>query len=232
DQVDTTLTQKAMSFIRESAGSPFFLYFTPCAPHTHVTPAEEFRGTSQAGTLGDHIQELDSHVGEIVATLDELGIADDTLLIFTSDNGGSPKDFKGTHGTWLNFASEAGGIRDKYRTAKADARKMGHFTNGPWHDGKGSPHEGGHRVPFIARWPGRIEAGSSSTQTFCMTDMMATAAELVGAQLPDETAEDSFSLLPVLLGEADANDRPPLLVQGDGKDNAIAICSGQWKLIE
>ena len=89
---------------------------------------------------------------------------------------GSPKDFKGTHGTVLNLASEEGDILEKYKSAKEDARKMGHITNGPWHDGKGYPQEGGHRVPFIARWPGKVAPGSSSDETFCMTDLFATAA--------------------------------------------------------
>lgn len=232
DQVDTTLTQKALQFIRESADGPFFLYFTPCAPHTHVTPAEEFRGTSPAGTLGDYIQELDHHVGEIVALLEELNLADDTLLIMTSDNGGSPKDFTGTHGTVVNLASEAGDLRNKYRNAKNTARKRGHLTNGPFHDGKGHPYEGGHRVPFIARWPGKIKAGATSPYVFNMTDMVATAADLIGVELPDDAGEDSFSLLPVLLSGQPLMPRPPVLVQGNGKDSAIAVCTGQWKMIE
>ena len=232
DQVDTTLTNKAVDFIRRNAERPFFLYFTPCAPHTHVTPAEPFRGTSQAGLLGDYVQELDSHVGKIVKTLDELNLRDNTLLIFTSDNGGSPKDFKGTHGTKLNLASEAGDILNKYKTAKVDARAMGHMTNGSYHDGKGFPYEGGHRIPFIARWPGKIAAASTSDYTFNLTDMLATAAEIVGATLPDNAGEDSISLLPVLLDGTPPADREAIFIQGDGKDNAIAICAGNWKAIE
>jgi hypothetical protein len=150
DLVDTMLTAKAIGFIRENAARPFFLYFTPCASHTHITPAEPFRGTSQAGLLGDHIQELDAHVGEILATLDELKLSERTLIFFSSDNGGTPNDFKGTQKVKINLASESGGVREKFRTAKRDAKAMGHLTNGPWHDGKGTPFEGGHRVPFIA----------------------------------------------------------------------------------
>ncbi|QDU87725.1 Arylsulfatase [Pirellulimonas nuda] len=233
DQVDTTLTNKAVRFIRQNASGPFFLYFTPCAPHTHVTPSAEFRGTSEAGTLGDYIQELDSHVGEIADVLDELGIADNTLLIFTSDNGGSPKDFKGTNGMNLNFASEAGDLRAKYRTAKADAAKMGHATNGPWHDGKGSPHEGGHRVPFIARWPGRIATDSTSDRVTCLTDLIATAADVVGSELPDDAGQDSFTMLPTLLGHSTGEPaREAIFVQGDTNDDAIAVCTGKWKMIE
>jgi len=233
DQVDTTLTTKAVGFIRDNAERPFFLYFTPCSPHTHVTPAAKFRGTSQAGLLGDYVQELDAHVGEILSTLDELKLTDKTLIIFASDNGATPKDFKGTQGTKLNLASEAGGIREKYQTAKADAKVMGHVTNGQWHDGKGSPYEGGHRVPFIARWPGRIKPASSSDYTLCLTDLLDTAADIVEVKLPDNAGEDSLSLLPVLLGKTPATPlRQLIFVQGDTDDNAIAVCAGQWKMIE
>jgi arylsulfatase A len=233
DLVDTTLTAKAVDFIRRSAGRPFFLYFTPCAPHTHVTPAESFRGTSQCGLLGDHIQELDAHVGEIVATLAELGLTDDTLLVVTSDNGNSPRDFRGSRNAMLNLASEAGDVREKARSAKADARRMGHVTNGPWHDGKGTPYEGGHRVPFIARWPGRIAPGSVSEETLCLTDLLATVAELLGATLPADAGEDSFSLLPVLLNAPPTGPvRTQTFILGDAKNLTMAVRAGSWKLIE
>lgn len=232
DQVDSTLTSKAVSFIRRNADKPFFLYFTPCAPHTHVTPAASFRGGSSAGLFGDHVQELDSHVDDILKTLDDLKIADNTLVIFTSDNGSTPKDFKGTQGVKLNLADDSGDIRKKFKTAKADAKKLGHITNGPWHDGKGYAYEGGHRIPFIARWPGMIAAGSSSACTINLTDLFATTAEIVKCDLPTDAAEDSFSLLPVLLGKADCvSDREAVLIQGNGKDSAIAVCTGKWKLI-
>lgn len=232
DQVDTTLTQKAVDFIRRSGEKPFFLYFTPCAPHTHVTPAAAFRGSSQAGLFGDHVQELDSHVGQILSTLDELKLSKNTLVIFTSDNGSTPKDFKGTQNVRLNLADDSGDIRTKFITAKADAKKLGHVTNGPWRDGKGYSYEGGHRIPFIARWPSRIEPGTLSACTMTMTDLFATAADIVEGSLPDEAAEDSFSLLPILLGKADQiADREAIFILGNGKDSAVAVCTGQWKLI-
>ena len=231
DQVDTTLTSKAVAFIRKHADKPFFLYFTPCAPHTHVTPAAQFRGTSEAGLFGDHVQELDSHVGTLLKTLDELKIADNTIVIFTSDNGSTPKDFKGTQNVNLNLADDSGAIRKRFKTAKEDAKKLGHVTNGPWRDGKGHPYEGGHRVPFIARWPGRIAQATSSDHTLNMTDVFATLADVVDGELPDDAAEDSISLLPVLLGEGEVSDREAIFVLGDGKDSAIAVRSGRWKLI-
>lgn len=183
------------------AKKSFFLYFAPCAPHTHVTPAAKFRETSAAGLFGDHVQELDFHVGEILDTLDDLSLTDNTLVIFTSDNGSTPKDFKGTQGVRLNLADDSGDIRVKFKTAKADAKMLGHITNGPWRDRKGYAYEGGHRVPFIARWPGRITAETSSACTITMTDLFATAAEIVHSDPPEIAAEDSLSLLPVLLGK-------------------------------
>lgn len=232
DLVDTVLTGKAIDFIKKNAEQPFFLYFTPCTPHTHITPAAKFRGTSKAGLLGDQVQELDSHVGEIMATLDELNIADNTLVIFTSDNGGSYKDFKGTNGTKLNLASEEGDILKKYKTAKEDAKKMGHSTNGVYRVGKGYPEEGGHRVPFIARWPEKITPDTTSNYTLCLTDIFATAAEILGAELPEDAAEDSISMLPWLMEkEASPQIRRFIFVQGDTKNDAIAICTGRWKMI-
>ncbi|QEG24860.1 sulfatase family protein [Mariniblastus fucicola] len=232
DQVDTMLTGKAVEFIRRNADKPFFLYFTPCAPHTHVTPAANFRGTSKAGLYGDHIQELDSHVGEILAELDELKLSHNTLVIFTSDNGSTPKDFKGTQGVRLNLADDSGDVRTKFKRAKADARKMGHITNGAWKDGKGKAYEGGHRVPFIARWPGQIEPGTDSDCVFSLTDLFATAASIVDRDLPSDAAADSFSLLPVLRGQREnIADREAIFILGNGKDSAIAVCTGKWKLV-
>lgn len=232
DQVDSTLTAKAVAFIEKNAENPFFLYFTPCAPHTHVTPAVAFRGTSQAGLYGDHVQELDSHVGTILKKLDELHLTDKTLVIFTSDNGSTPKDFKGTNNMKLNLADDSGDIRKKFKTAKEDAKKMGHVTNGVWKDGKGYPYEGGHRIPFIARWPDHIAPATTSDYTLNLTDLFATFADMIDAKLPIDAAEDSLSLLPVLLGDNPSpHSREAIFIQGDGKDIAIAVCSGQWKLI-
>ena len=232
DQVDSTLTKKAVEFIRRSADESFFLYFTPCAPHTHVTPAAKYRGTSQAGLFGDHVQELDSHVGEILSTLDELNLTENTLVIFASDNGSTPKDFKGTQGVRLNLDDDSGDIRRKFKTAKADAKKLGHVTNGPWRDGKGYAYEGGHRIPLIARWPGKIAAGTSSKCLTSLTDLFATAADIVDRDLPPDAAEDSFSLLPVLLGKQESVEgRDSVFILGNGKDSAVAVCTGKWKLI-
>ena len=122
DQVDSTLTSKVLEFIRANKDGSFFVYFTPCAAHTHVTPNVRFRGTSQAGQYGDYVQELDYHVGEIMSLLDELELAEQTLLIFTSDNGGQLRDVSGA-GLGLNLADESGDVRAKARTPKINAGK-------------------------------------------------------------------------------------------------------------
>ena len=132
----------------------------------------------------------------------------------------------------LNLANDSGSIRRKFKTAKEDAKKLGHVTNGPWRDGKGQPYEGGHRIPFLARWPGNISAGTTSDYTLTMTDLFATAADLIGQKLPDDAAVDSTSILPILLGgERPQPKREAVFIQGDGKDTTIAVCSGIWKLI-
>lgn len=231
DQVETTLTNKALTFIERNAEKPFFLYFASCVPHTHITPAAEFRGTSQAGLFGDYVQELDAHVGEILAKIDELGIAENTLFIFTSDNGSTPKDFKGTNNVNLNLADDSGDIRTKFKTAKRDAKKLGHVTNGPWKDGKGHPYEGGHRIPFIARWPGQITPATSNDQLLNLTDLFATFADIIDQPLPETGAEDSISALPALKGQTQEKTREAIYILGDGKNIATAVCSGQWKLI-
>jgi arylsulfatase A-like enzyme len=231
DQVDTTLTAKALDFIQENRDRPFFLYFTPCAPHTHVTPAAKFRGTSQAGIYGDYIQELDAHVGEILDRLDELKLNDKTLVIFTSDNGAGLSDFRGGGAPELSLASDAGGVLEKFRTAKRDARAMGHLANGDLRGGKGEAYEGGQREPFIARWPGRIPAGAESAETICLTDMLATTASILGAKLPDNAGEDSYDILPALTGKAlDAPIRPATVLHGG--NGIFALRSGPWKLVK
>ncbi|MEN8871278.1 MAG: sulfatase/phosphatase domain-containing protein, partial [Akkermansiaceae bacterium] len=126
----------------------------------------------------------------------------------------------------------SGDIRTKFKSAKADAKKMGHVTNGPYRDGKGYPYEGGHRVPFVAKWPGKIAPGSTSANLVNLTDLFATTADILNQDLPENVAEDSLSLLPTLLGKPDAGkNRKAIFILGDGKDSSIAVCTGEWKLI-
>lgn len=201
-----TLTRKAVEFIgqRAKADKPFFLYLPLPSPHTPIVPTKEWQGKSGLNAYGDYVMETDSSVGQIMEALDKAGIAENSLIIFTSDNGCSPEAKFGELESKGHFPSE---LR---RGTKADI----------W--------DGGHRVPFIARWPGRVKAGSRTDQITCLTDLMATCAEIVGVKLPDSAGEDSVSILPVLLGTAKAPVREAVVhhsIRGN-----FAIRQGPWKL--
>jgi arylsulfatase A-like enzyme/lysophospholipase L1-like esterase len=230
DLVDTALTARAVKFIGENRERPFFLLFAPCAPHTHVTPAGPFRGGSEAGLYGDYVQELDAHVGEILDTLRQHQLAERTLVVFSSDNGGQLKDIPGV-GWRLNLASEAGDLRARKATAKADARRLGHLTNGDWRGGKGDIYEGGHRVPMVVRWPGRIATNAISDALVCLTDWLSTTAALLDTNLPSSAGEDSVSFLPVILGPTNTQSARSTLVSQDNQ-GVYAFRDGPWKLVE
>ena len=228
DKVNAVLAEKTMEFIRENKDQPFFVYFTPTIPHTHITPDVRFRGTSKAGQFGDFVQELDHHVGAIVGLVDELGLAERTLIVFTSDNGGQLRDHW-TGGIGLNVADASGDVVKKARTAKIDAGKMGHRTNLHLREGKGSPYEGGFNVPCIMRWPGKVAAGSESSKLISAADYLATFAELLGVAVPAEHAEDSFSFADVLTGKAVEEPRSHVVLHRPG---AHCFREGDWKLLD
>lgn len=171
------LTEEAVGFVTRSAasGKPWFLYFTPMVPHRPVVPNKDFSGRSAAGLYGDFVAELDWSVGEILAAIDRAGQDRDTLLIFTSDNGPEVDAYR----RMLEFRHASMG---NLRGVKRDV----------W--------EGGHRVPFLARWPDRIPAGSVESEVICLTDIMATVASIVEFPLPDNAGEDSYDISEVLLG--------------------------------
>lgn len=203
-EVLPTLIDRTVAFCRkQSADKPFFLYLALTGPHTPWMPTEEFRGKSKAGYYGDFVVQVDAGVGRVLKALDEAKLADNTLLIFTSDNGAH----------WL----------------PSDIEKWGHRANAGWRGQKADIWEAGHRVPFLARWPGRIAKGSTSKELICLTDVLATVAEVVGAKLPTNAAEDSFSILPALRGEK--RDKPirDAIVHHSG-DGTFAIRQGPWKL--
>jgi arylsulfatase A-like enzyme len=204
-QVGPTLTSKALAFIERSARDkrPFLLYYAAQSPHRPCTPPDFAKGKSEAGVRGDMVWELDWTVGQITARLDELGIAGDTLIIVTSDNGAVKVSDEG--------------------------KDFGHASCGPLRAFKTSIHEGGHRVPFIARWPGVIKAGSTNDSAICLTDLFVTFAVITGTAVPQNSAEDSFSILPALRGSALGDDRPPVVHHSGG--GQFAIRQGRWKLI-
>lgn len=199
----TTLTEKATAWMRAHKDAPFFLYFA--TPHIHhpFTPGARFKGSSQAGRYGDFIQEFDWMVGELMRALDELKLRDNTLVILTSDNGGM-----------LNQGGQ-------------DAVKAGHRLNGDLLGFKFDAWEGGHRVPFIARWPGKIPASSVSDQLLCHVDFLATFAALTGARLAATEGPDSFNLLPALVGAPDKPIRDHAVLAPLRKGN-LALREGQW----
>ena len=151
-------------------------------------------------------------MGEVLKTLDELGLTEKTFIVFTSDNGGHPFD--------TTPQGEEIGQTDN-----------GHRCNGPWRGLKGDIWEAGHRVPFVARWPGKILAGTTSDELICLTDLMASAASIVGRELPKDAGEDSINILPALLGQKRAKPLRETLVHHSA-NGMFAIRQGNWKLIE
>ncbi len=209
DMADT-FTSKAVGFIEGNKERPFFLYFAPHDIHEPMAPHARFRGTSGCGVRGDVLHELDWSVGTILDTLDRLKLADDTLILFSSDNGGAIKD---TYDDGTNALH---------------ARQP---PNGLLRGEKGLLYEGGHRVPLLARWPGRIPAGSTSGQLLGLVDMMATFAAAAGCKLEGAAGPDSFNMLPALLG---AEPKKPLrdhLVLHTGGRGPLGLRRGPWKLI-
>lgn len=193
------------SHSKSHADAPMFLYLAYPAPHTPWLPSKEFAGTSKAGMYGDFSAMVDHEVGRVLKELEKSKLADDTLVIFSSDNGP----------TWY----------------EKDVKKFGHASVGPLRGMKADAWEGGHRVPFIVRWPGNVKPGATSRQMICFTDVMATFAGIVGAELPKGAGPDSFDFSQVLLGEQ-SDDQPvrkSIVIRAGGPLMTVRI--GDWKLI-
>ncbi len=199
------LTAKTVNYLknRQPGGNPFFFYFAIPAPHAPWLPSAKFRGQSGAGEFGDYMMQVDDCVGQVLAALEQRGLAGNTLVIFTSDNGP----------LWF----------------PEDVARYGHRAAGIYRGMKLDYYEGGHRVPFIARWPAKIKAGSKTDALANFTDMMATLAAIAGATLPADAGADSFNLLPAFLG----TDRNPIrsgsLHERYG-NYGMAYRRGDWKL--
>jgi len=201
------LTDKAIDYISKEANgeSPFFLYFPLPAPHTPILPTTEFLGKSNTNMYGDFVMEVDDVVRQIREALKKQGISENTLLVFVSDNGCSPKaDFE-------ELAKVDHDPSYRFRGTKADI------------------FEGGHRVPFIAEWPAKALKNASSDKTICTTDFFATCAEISGYQIKDNEAEDSYSMLPLIEGGHDAEIREYTIHHSI--NGSFAIRKGDWKLI-
>jgi arylsulfatase A-like enzyme len=176
--------------------------------HLPSFASSAFRGKTGAGPHGDFIFEFDAIVGELVRELERHGVADNTIVIVASDNG--PE------------------------TTSVVRMRADHQHDGarPWRGMKRDDWEGGHRVPFVVRWPGKVKPGSTSAQLVSLTDVLATVAAVVGAKLPDDAAEDSVDLLPVLLGQDTGPVRPYLLQQAFGGSRTLSIRRGPWKYLD
>jgi arylsulfatase A-like enzyme len=196
------LTAEAESVIRGHDGAkPLFLYLAFSAPHTPWVPIEELQGKGRAGLYGEFLTQVDASVGRVLAALDAAGMTGDTLVIFASDNGP----------VWYD----------------SDDERFGHNAAGPLRGMKADSWEGGHRMPFLVRWPGQAPAGTVNTQTICFTDLLATFADLVGAKLPDGSGEDSFSILSAFRG---GQGKPSARTSTVYKNGEV-IRMGRWKLI-
>jgi len=208
EDCDLQHIQKAVAFIERTHGTdpeqPFFLYLTPAAPHRPCMPHERFKGASQAGPRGDMVVVVDFMVGEIVQTLDRLGIAENTMIVVTSDNGAQPFD--------------------------VDQELHNHKSCGDLRGYKSQIWDGGHREPFVVRWPARVAAGTTCARPIGLTDMMATCTEIVGADLPDNAAEDSISFLSALDGGDESLESGHPLVH-HSVQGMFSIRDGKWKLI-
>ncbi|VGO13870.1 Arylsulfatase [Pontiella desulfatans] len=212
NQCLTRFTDKAIEWMGGKAadakgGKPFFLYLPYTSPHYPVCPLPEFHGKGQAGAYGEFVIETDHHVGRILAFLETAGLDENTLIVFTSDNG-PEKSWKGR------------------------LEEFGHDSRGALKEGKRSVYEGGHRVPFLVRWPAGIAApGRRWNKAVGQVDLMATFAELIGAELPATAGEDSQSFATVLLDPGADYDRLPLITHGNGGEYRYAITEGDWKLV-
>ncbi|HIG72166.1 MAG TPA: hypothetical protein EYQ46_19355 [Myxococcales bacterium] len=209
DEIMQNITKRVTTWIAENHADPFFVYFAPNAVHTPIAPNRAFTG-SPYGKYGDFIHEVDASVGQILATLDALDLAKDTLVIFTSDNGGD-----------INRGSPV----------HMQAMDSGLKPNGDLRGGKLHVWEGGFRVPFIVRWPGQVPEDSVSEQILSLTDLLATFAQITDVPLPDGAAEDSFDMLAAF---TESTQGPPLrnrIVLQAG-DATFAIREADWKLVE
>jgi len=198
DQIDIILAQKAVQFIESNKDHPFFLYLPLLAPHVPLAPSKRFQGTSQAGVYGDYIQELDWCVGEVLGTLDRLGLADNTLVVVASDNGA---------------------INDR------DVFATGHRPNDRLLGQKTDAWEGGSRVPLIARWPGRIPQHSTCDRMLTLLDMMPTLGAAAGVTLPTRAGPDALNQWPVLTHPDAPAVRKEMVYQGI---YGFALHSGDW----
>lgn len=220
EKILPALGDKAVEYIEEQANKkdPFFLYFACTAPHTPIIPDKQFVGKAKAGPYGDFVHQVDWTLGQIMKTLVKKGIAENTIVIFTSDNGSATR------------AGDPYVHGEEYGKRQAVVKLYGHNPSYIYRGFKWSIYEGGHRVPFIVRWPGKVKKGSSSDQIICTTDLIATIASITGFELPENSAEDSYSIVTLLTGESNKVIRETVINHSSG--GMFSVRKGKWKLIE
>ncbi len=208
EEILPELTRRAVQHIEQRAKDkqPFFLYFAMTSPHDPIAPSKQFAGKSGIAPIADFLMETDWSAGQVIKAIDDAGVGNDTIVIFTGDNGHSPY-------TGFDKLVE-GGIQP----------------SGPYRGAKGDIWEGGHRVPFIIRWPKKIPANSSSNQVLCLTDLFATCANLLGDKLPPDAAEDSFSFLPAIDSRAGQHGMRQNLVN-HSLNGEFAYREDGWKIV-
>ena len=199
--------RKTVEFIKQQqADKPFFVYVPFTSPHSPILPSKEWRGKSKLGEYGDFVMQTDAVIGQIVVALDAAGLSENTMVIVTSDNGCSRKQ------------------------AKADElKKMGHYPSAQFRGYKSDLWDGGHRVPLIVRWPAQVAAGTTSDQLVCLTDLMATCAELTGATVPENAGEDSVSFVAALDGNPIESTRQGVIHHSI--NGHFSYRQGKWKLL-
>ena len=218
DEVLDRLADEAVEFINKaSAGEkPFFLYMPLTAPHKPTQPHARFRGKSGRGEYGDFVVQVDATVGRVLQALDDRKVAGETLVVYTSDNG-----------SYMRRLGEEADDHVMDATVQG-FRASNHRANGPLRGTKADVWEAGHRVPFLARWPGQVQAGSRCDKTVCLTDLYATCADAVGVSLAADEAEDSLSLVGLLRGTTKERGAPVVHHSAGG---TFAIRDGKWKLV-
>ena len=206
EEVMPTITQKTEDWIsQQDKTTPFFMCMSLTAPHIPIVPSPAYRGLSELGPYGDFCIEVDDSVGRVLDALEASGLSNDTLVIFTADNGCAP--YIGVE----------------------EMNEKGHFPSYVYRGYKSDIFEGGHRIPFLARWPNQIEAGSSSNETICLTDLLKTCAAMNGVDVPSSAGEDSYNILSALVGSSSSTPIREATISTAG-NGAFSVRQGRWKL--